>query len=235
MTQPDASDTTAPPGLAPRRRPDPDGSRSSPTLIGPDTETADLVAAASGRGAAAEVAWRVLLDRYGRRVFAMARSRCRSDDVAEDIAQSVFATVAGKLRGSPGGDGGSGYTEAGRFEPWLFRIAMNRVRDEMRRRGRRPGALDPAALAESAAIADTATPADPPDLAPLRRAMDRLGGEDRVVVELRHQGGLSFNQIAETLGKPLGTVLARHHRALKKLRAWIEDESDRQAPEGNET
>ena len=45
--------------------------------------------------------------------------------------------------------------------------------------------------------------------------MARLHDADREVIELRHHGGLSFKQIAELLDEPLGTLLARHHRALR--------------------
>ena len=48
--------------------------------------------------------------------------------------------------------------------------------------------------------------------------MVQLSAADLQVIQLRHHGGLSFAQIAEVLGQPLGTVLARQHRALKKLR-----------------
>src|ERR1044071_2785470 len=75
-------------------------------------------------------AWRELVNRYGRRVYALAKSRCRNEDVAEEIAQSVFATIAAKV-------GGGEYTEVGRFESWLFRVTMNRVRDTERRAKRR--------------------------------------------------------------------------------------------------
>src|SRR5579862_9299822 len=92
-------------------------------------EVAGLLADAS-RGD--EAAWRRLIGLYGRRVYALARSRCQNGDVAEEVTQSVFATVAAKL----GGGGRGGYTEQGRFESWLFRIAMNRIRDHMRGRKR---------------------------------------------------------------------------------------------------
>jgi len=41
------------------------------------------------------------------------------------------------------------------------------------------------------------------------------------VIELRHHGGLSFQQMADLLEEPLGTLLARHHRALRKLRELL--------------
>lgn len=175
--------------------------------------TAVLAAAASGD----EDAWRCLVELYGRRVFALAKTRCGSIELAEEIAQSVFVTVATTL-------GRGGYAERGRFESWLFRIAMNRIRDEMRRRGRRMASGD-------CAGAEVALPADPPephrgDLESMRRALVALSDADREVIELRHHGGMSFGQMAAMLGEPVGTLLARHHRALRKLRAMMEESRD---------
>jgi RNA polymerase sigma-70 factor (ECF subfamily) len=58
----------------------------------------------------------------------------------------------------------------------------------------------------------------------LREAIAGLNAADQEILALRHTAGLSFAQIAETLGQPLGTVLARGHRALGKLRKLLEDQ-----------
>lgn len=170
-----------------------------------------LLAAASGGD---ERAWCELVARYSRRVFALAKSRCRNIDVAEDITQSVFVTIAAKL-------GTGEYAERGRFESWLFRVAMNRVRDYVRRVKRRPAHADAAVLEQSPAAmpregADTAA------VAGLRAALEALSEPEREVIELRHHGGLSFKQIAELVEEPMGTLLARHHRAIKKLREILQ-------------
>lgn len=178
---------------------------------GGDGDVAGLLAAAS---AGDERAWRELVARYGRRVYALAKSRCRSAELAEEVTQSVFVTVAAKL-------GGEGYAERGRFEPWLFRIAMNRVRDEMRRR-KRWGAEGGASGTEREAEAAEEDEGAAAELGALRAALDGLSEADREVVELRHHGGLSFKQMADLLEEPVGTLLARHHRALRKLRAILE-------------
>lgn len=178
---------------------------------GDDGEVADLLAAAS-RGD--EAAWRRLLDLYGRRVYALVKSRCRQADVAEEVTQSVFATVATKL--------GSGYTEQGRFESWLFRIAMNRVRDEIRGRQRHAEATDPEVLAGLAPAQEEPAGADHAALGRMRAAMLELPEADREIVELRHHGEMSFKQMADLLDEPLGTLLARHHRALKKLKQLMD-------------
>ena len=181
-------------------------------LLDRDGPEALLARAAHGD----EQAWRELLGLYTRRVYAMARSRLGRDDLAEEITQSVFATVATKMTGG-------GYAEQGRFESWLFRITMNRVRDEIRRSKHRPEAMD---LAEFS-LAEThdgvrADGVDAEDLLALRNAIATLGETDREIIELRHHAQMSFKQISSLLDVPMGTILARHHRALAKLRSELE-------------
>jgi RNA polymerase sigma-70 factor (ECF subfamily) len=170
---------------------------------------ADLVARAA-RGD--ETAWRGLVERYSGPVFGFIRAQCGDPDLAEEITQSAFATVAEKL---------GGYVEQGAFESWLFRIAMNRLRDEMRRRKRQAVSVEGQSLADRAAPGGPGGGVEPAVRSALIDAMAALGTADREVISLRHIGGLSFQQMAETLGEPLGTLLARHHRALRKLRDFL--------------
>ncbi len=160
---------------------------------------------------------------YARRVFAMARSRLHDDELAEEITQSVFVTVATKLNGQ---DSTGGYSEQGRFEPWLFRITMNRVRDLCRKRARHATPTAP----EHMSVLENPDTHDPigqesgqAELNRLRTAMEQLSERDREIIELRHHGQMSFKQIADISGDPIGTLLARHHRALKKLKGLMDD------------
>ena len=172
----------------------------------------DLSALLTAAGHGDEHAWRTVLELYARRVFALAKSRVHRSDLAEEVTQSVFFTVASKLK-----DGG--YSERGRFEQWLFRVAMNRVRDELRREHRHARPTDPDHF-HGIAVAEPhpSSAPGPASLGALRAAMEQLAAPDREVIELRHHAGLTFNQIAAVLQEPLGTVLARHHRALRKLK-----------------
>ncbi len=191
--------------------------RMAETPSGPtEGELSALIRAAGGGD---EDAWTRLVDLYARRVFALARSRRMSPEMAEEITQSVFATVATKLTAGE-------YTERGRFESWLFRVAMNRVRDEVRRRKRQAAPTEPGAFALDEAPESTPTGGDREELSRLRLAMEELGEADREIVELRHHAQMSFKQIAEQLGEPMGTLLARHHRALKKLRDIMERQNE---------
>ncbi|MCC6676840.1 MAG: sigma-70 family RNA polymerase sigma factor [Phycisphaerales bacterium] len=181
----------------------------------------DLAGVLSAARAGEDWAWREIIRRFGRRVFALAKSRCRSNDVADEITQSVFATLAAKI-------GSGGYSEVGRFESWLFRIAMNRIRDEVRRSHRQAVAADPEIFEGRSdpapgpgASVELGAPAD---LGALARAIERLQEADREIIDLRHRAGMSFKDMSELLNEPLGTLLARHHRALRKLRAILESE-----------
>ena len=163
-----------------------------------------------------EDAWRTIVESYSGRVFGLIRSQCGNADLAEEITQSVFCTMAEKI---------VGYTESGRFESWLFRIAINRLRDEMRRRKRHARPVEEEKLIGMAGVIEVEPDRDDArrqDTGALREAMAQLPEADQRIVYLRHYGELSFRQIADILDQPLGTVLARQHRALKKLRDLLE-------------
>jgi RNA polymerase sigma-70 factor, ECF subfamily len=160
-------------------------------------------------------AWRVLVETYAPRVHGLLVAQCRNDELAEEITQSAFCTVAVKL-----GD----YVESGRFESWLFRIAMNRLRDEMRRRARQARPTDDGSIQDLPARSRHRTTAAEVEIhQKLRLAMDRLTEGDREIIELRHTGGMSFRALSDYFEEPIGTLLARHHRALRKLRVLLEE------------
>ncbi|MSR44425.1 MAG: sigma-70 family RNA polymerase sigma factor [Phycisphaerales bacterium] len=165
-----------------------------------------------------ERAWCSLVHEFSPRVFGFLKSQCNDGDLAEELTQSVFVTMAEKLRG---------YSERGQFESWIFRVAINRLRDELRRRTRhaKPTAqekLEEIGGNESSSGGASYRTTNPDELALLDRAMDELSRSDREIVDLRHTAELSFKHISALLDEPVGTLLARHHRALARLRASIE-------------
>lgn len=177
-------------------------------------EGAELAALLAEAVAGGQEAWRRIVGLYWRRVFALARSRLRDHGLAEEVTQSVFVTVATKLSQGQ-------YAEQGKFEPWLFRVAVNRIRDQVRSMQRSAKSTDDSVLDARVGASGQAVPAggvSETAMTELRNALASLGDADRQVIELRHHAGLSFAAMAELLEEPLGTLLARHHRALKKLR-----------------
>ncbi|MCC5829317.1 MAG: sigma-70 family RNA polymerase sigma factor [Phycisphaeraceae bacterium] len=191
-------------------------------------------------------AWRTLVGLYSRRVFGLLLKQCGDRDLAEEITQETFVKVVTHL---------SRYREQGKFEPWLFRIAMNRLRDEMRRKKRhaRPMDMSPGRgedgegsgfggehLSQSHLISSNGRiPASPLERAEageeirrLQEAIGRLSAADQEILYLRHTAGMKFAEIAATLDQPLGTVLARGHRALSKLRKMLSlEDEDQTTPE----
>jgi RNA polymerase sigma-70 factor (ECF subfamily) len=160
-----------------------------------------------------EAAWRRIVEWFSPRVFGLLRSHCGSSDLAEEITQSTFCTLAARL---------DRYIETGRFEAWVFRIAMNRLRDEMRRRKRHAVPVESETLVGLAPGTTDRADGDRPALyRALEEAVGRLSPADRQMIELRHLGGLTFRQMADLLEEPIGTLLARHHRALRKLRELL--------------
>jgi RNA polymerase sigma-70 factor (ECF subfamily) len=176
----------------------------------PERQTLELTLRRAAAGD--ELAWRDLVEAYSARVFGLIRAQCNNADLAEEITQSTFCTIVAKI---------GGYTELGKFEQWLFRIAVNRLRDEMRRRKRQARPVEDESLVGLAGAAKEEATAvdrrDPAEFRALREAVAQLSDADQQIIHLRHYGELSFKQIAEILNQPLGTVLARQHRALKKL------------------
>jgi len=159
-------------------------------------------------------AWRSIVSFYAPRVFGILRAQCRDDELAEEIAQSTFCTLATKI---------ASYVESGRFEPWLFQIAMNRLRDEMRRRTRHARSAGEETFASVAAPSDRPRGLDAAVRRNLELALGRLSESDREIIELRHTGGMSFRALSDYFNEPTNTLLSRHHRALKKLKAILEE------------
>ena len=190
-------------------------------------------------------AWRRLVDRYTPRLFGLLVNQCHDKELAEELTQATFVKVVKKL------DDKDGYTETGRFDAWLFRIAMNGLRDEMRRRKRQavPTDMSPGAAsgrdeksggwsAKQQTIRSGGPQAatDPAEaliqaeqVRQLHRAIEQLSDADKEIIHLRHSAGLSFAEIAETLDQPLGTVLSRGHRALGKLKKLMTTDQHPQA------
>jgi RNA polymerase sigma-70 factor (ECF subfamily) len=141
-------------------------------------------------------------------------ARCRDEDLAAELLQEVaarlvIATPRLSLNGNARG--------------YLFRIAANVWHDHLRRELVRRRA---AVTLESGEPA-VAAPADARLLerelrTAVRNAVRALPAAQREVVELRQQRGLTFQEIADRLGRPLGTVLTQMRAALARISAALE-------------
>jgi len=142
-------------------------------------------------------------------------ARCRDADLTADLLQEVAARlVAAAPRLSLNGNA-RGY---------LFRIAANVWRDYLRRElVRRRAAVVLAAGEPALAVAADARLLERELTAAVRIAVQALPPAQRDVVELRRQSGLTFQEIADRLGRPLGTVLTQMRAALTRISAALEN------------
>jgi RNA polymerase sigma factor (sigma-70 family) len=147
---------------------------------------------------------------------------------ARDLTQEVFVKALRAL---------GTYDISRPFRNWIFRIASNLAIDHLRRRRLRTVSIDVDENDESQRMRAPILidPGDLPDETDERRRLaqrlaelvDKLPPDYRVVVHLRHREELSYEEIAQVLDIPLGTVKARLHRAHHRLRAlWTGEEEE---------
>jgi RNA polymerase sigma-70 factor (ECF subfamily) len=180
----------------------------------------ELVARAQRRDADA---FDAIIDAYGPRLYGYFHRICGSREEAEDLLQELFLRVVRMI---------DRYEHQNQFDAWLFRIATNLIRDRVRKTRRTPATADIDSFGSdfAASSIDAEAPElQPPAIAERREESDRLGAAlaalaepDREIVMLRHFSRLTFQEIADMLQKPLGTVLSRGSRALRKLRTLME-------------
>ncbi|MCB9644872.1 MAG: RNA polymerase sigma factor [Myxococcales bacterium] len=116
------------------------------------------------------------------------------------------------------------YDPAQPFYPWFYRILKNHCLDRLRQRKHQPqeATVEPVAhdpSAESRLAAHEQHTA-------INRAITQLPEEMREIIELRHFQDLSYEEIADLLGCPVGTVMSRLYRARQTLRKVLQKESD---------
>ena len=173
-----------------------------------------------------ERAYRELVERYQRQVFSLARRMTGSIEDAEDLTQETFIRMFRALER---------YDPARSFPAWLMTIATRLSIDHLRRRRVRPistSRREPGSSDEEYTVELADPSPGPEELAGrveeevvVQRLIDSLPGHYRVVVLLRHQHDLSYEEIAEALHLPLGTVKARIHRARALLKNRLEAEA----------
>ena len=176
----------------------------------------DLVRAfRTGDGSAMEA----LFGRYRRAVFGWLLRMSQDEGEAEDLHQEVWLKV---IRGI------DGYS-AGSFRAWLWRVVRNAAADRARKHVAEPildapveEGADAAAFVDQVpdeTVVSVLTRMEEEERkAAVREAVDGLSRRLKEVVLLRLNGELKFQEIADILGLPIGTVLGRMNLALAKLR-----------------
>ena len=169
-----------------------------------------------------EAAYRELIRRYERPVFSLVLRMVRDRQLAEDLSQETFIKALNAI---------GSYRPEFKFSSWIFKIANNAAIDHLRRRELDTLSLDGAPHASTPEeIEATALQVGDKGETPLEelearelgsaieRAIAQLRPEYRACILLRHVEGLAYEEIAQSLDLPLGTVKTYIHRARHELR-----------------
>ncbi len=186
--------------------------------LAPRTDQEIVALARSGE----QVAYRELVRRYERPLFSLLYRMVRDRELAEDLAQETFVKALNAIES---------YRPEYKFSSWIFKIANNAAIDHLRRRELDTLSLEGSPHAETPeAIEATALQIGDRQESPLDEVQAReLGGEIEAAIAklrpeyrscilLRHVEGRTYEEIAEILGLPLGTVKTYIHRARNELR-----------------
>jgi RNA polymerase sigma-70 factor (ECF subfamily) len=155
-----------------------------------------------------EAAFRELVNRQSRYLYGIAYSMSGNAADAEDLVQETFVAVLN-----------SAFRGESAVRTWLVQILVRRAAMLRRSRKRRSTWVQRDAATDNAAVAPrTSGTAGAEAKLDLAVMLERLSPEHRQVIVLREIEGLSYEEIADALGVPRGTVESRLHRARADLR-----------------
>lgn len=172
-------------------------------------------------------AFRLLVERYQRRIYSVAYGMVRNREDALDVVQEAFIKVHRHIDNFKGSSS---------FYTWLYRIAVNLCIDHIRKRSRHQQVDYDDTIQRSTEVQgdDNILPStlgvDPARvyqrkelLEQLDKALGTLSDKHRTIILLREVRGLSYTEIAEVLDISKGTVMSRLHHARKNLQAALQD------------
>lgn len=159
-----------------------------------------------------------LVDRHAKALYRLAFALVGNAPDADDVLQETFLGAFRQM---------AAFEERASVRTWLSRILVNQAARRHRSRGRQKAvSLEGIAEPGDAAAANGQTGAsagDPAVRLDVLETLDALSPEHRQVIVLRELQGMSYDEIADTLGIPRGTVESRLFRARRELRDRLRD------------
>ena len=150
-----------------------------------------------------------LVRRYYQGVVLVVARMCGDTGLAEAAAQEAFLRAWVNL---------PSYQPRGSLRNWLYRIAINAALDVLRRKPEETLEDDEALMVTDQAAGPEMALIEKERVALLQQAMHSLPDAARSVIVLREYGGLSYQEIADALDVPVGTVMSRLNYARNRLR-----------------
>jgi len=192
------------------------------TLASPDYATLEDRELATLAARGQELAFRELLTRYERPVFSLIYRMVRDRTLAEDLAQEAFIRAFNAI---------GSYKTSYKFSNWILKIANNHTIDHLRKRKLDTVSIDGSPHARTAdeisqsRVVIESRGENPEEYvehkelgSQIEVAIGELREEYRTVIVLRHVEGYAYDEIADVMELPLGTVKTYLHRARGELR-----------------
>jgi RNA polymerase sigma-70 factor (ECF subfamily) len=152
-----------------------------------------------------------IIDIYSSRCYGYFYRLTGNNDISDELLSELFVKLVEKI----------GSYKGGSFESWLFKIASNIFHDHLRSKQRRKKLLETQKTElESETIEPKQSDGELADK--LQIQLEKLDGDTKELIMLRFYSQLSFKEISQMRSEPIGTTLAKTHRALKKLRELME-------------
>lgn len=191
-----------------------------------EEDRALIAKAQAGDAAARGAAFRQLVERHQRRAFAIAFGLVRDENDAHEVVQEAFLRVY---------KGISTFEGSSSFFTWLYRIVTNLSIDLIRKPGRKAAELDESRSVDDEpdaplALVSRIDGADPLDVvrrkeiaARIQTALDALPPYHRAVILMREVEGMSYEEMAESMGVSKGTIMSRLFHARQKMQRALAD------------
>jgi len=175
------------------------------------TEINDLARIITGCKSGDANCFAEIVDMYSSRCYGYFYRLTGNNDISDELLSELFVKLVEKI----------GSYKGGSFEGWLFKIASNIFHDHLRSKQRRKKLFESQTVEfESGTIEPKQSDGELTDK--LQIQLTRLDEETRELIMLRFYSQLSFKEIAKIRTEPIGTTLAKTHRALNKLREFME-------------
>lgn len=174
-------------------------------------------------------AFSALAERYARRIYLLAFHYCRNSQDAEDLSQEVWLKAYQAL---------AGFRSESSFYTWLRRITINAFLNHQRTSFRRPGQSVIVELLDGEGEMFFESRSASPEkiynkvlFESVMSAMSELTQTQRLMFLLRHYEGMSYDEVAAAMNCSAGTVKKGVSRAISKLRAKLDTNTDQDEPE----
>jgi RNA polymerase sigma-70 factor (ECF subfamily) len=148
-------------------------------------------------------AYKYVVEKYKQRAYYIALGFVRDPDTAMDISQMAFIKAYKNLKR---------FDLERPFFPWFYRILRNLSLDHIKHVKR----INEIPLEDVQILSDEREDRDMKEA--LWKAIDELPVEQREIIVLRYFEGFSYKEIAEAVGKPIGTVMSSLHYSKRKLK-----------------